>query len=211
MPRPLCIISDVHGSHLTLLALLLKVRAVYPDVELYLLGDLIDRGPRSKEVVEFAIKHKVPTCGGNHEDLCVDYHLNQLTGERSSYEHNIWYRNGGLDTRKSFGGKISTYVVDWMSKLPLHIIPPDYPDLLLSHTGHGLITPESQHTSFDAIWSRSFRFPKDGYYRVFGHSVQPEPIVTETYACIDTGCAYGGRLTALVWPTRELFSHPNID
>jgi len=207
MPRPLCIISDVHGTALSLFALIAKVRAKYPDAQPYLLGDLIDRGPRSKQVVDWAMKENVPTCLGNHEHLCVDHHFNQIKGNaRSSYDYGTWQRNGAIQTLESFGGKIPARVIKWMNNLPLYIIPPEYPELLLSHTGWGL-----DYTPFDAVWTRSFSFPDDGYFRVLGHTAMKQVVIRDKYACIDTGCAYGGKLSALVWPSKEVFTQDNID
>ena len=97
-------------------------------------------------------------------------------------------------------------VIAWMEALPLFIVPEDYPNLLLSHTGHGLST-----RAFGAVWDRDASFPLDGYYRVFGHTSTESPIITETYANIDTGCAYGGMLTALLWPSCEVVTQENVD
>ncbi len=49
-------------------------------------------------------------------------------------------------------------------------------------------------------------FPNDGKFRCFGHPVQKEPLITDTFACIDTGAAYDGyrKLTAMLWPSKEI-------
>ncbi len=206
MPPPLVIFSDCHGTYLTLQALLAKVYTKYPDARPYSLGDNIDRGPRSKEVVEWLMRENVPTCLGNHCHLAIDHYLNQLQHKRSSYDYGTWQRNGAIQTLESFGGKIPARVIRWMSKLPLYIIPADYPDLLLSHTGWGLSA-----NAFDAVWIRDFVFPDDGYFRAVGHTAMKQVILRDKYACVDTGCAYGGKLSALVWPTREIFTQDNID
>lgn len=216
-PRKLLLASDIHGYHLTLQALLAKARARLGDFDLYLLGDLIDRGPRSMELVRWAMQHNVPTCVGNHEDMAVDYHLNQLAGKPSSYGEAIWLMNGGTKCLQSATGRpfdldsrLPDDVIQWMAALPLSITPPGYPDLLLSHTGH---TKGRRVFMEDepAFWRRDTYFPEDGLYRVIGHTSNSVPIITDTYANIDTGCAYGGVLSGLVWPTREIITQANID
>lgn len=215
MSKPLTILTDIHGSWHTLQALLKKCPK---GRRIVLLGDLIDRGPYSKQVVEWAMRRRIPACLGNHEHLCVDYHLKQLAGKKSDYDEGIWLMNGGLGMLTKWTGKpftehshLPATVIAWMAALPLCIRFPEYPDLLLSHTGHGLITPDSQHTPFDAVWARSDSFPDDGLFRVFGHTPHSDPVITSRYANIDTGCAYGGKLTAFLWPERTVIDQQNID
>src|SRR5262249_14121341 len=57
------------------------------------------------------------------------------------------------------------------------------------------------------------RYPWAQDYRgkaavVYGHTPVPEPVWVNNTICIDTGCVYGGRLTALRYPERELVSVP---
>lgn len=175
MSEPIYVLaSDIHGCHLTLQALLVKVteHLAGEPYKVILLGDLIDRGPHSREVVDWTMRNRIQCCLGNHEHLAIDYCLNQLKGDKSEYDDGIWLMNGGIKclesfTKKSFSEKscLPRAVTAWMRQMPLHIIPHEYPDLLLSHTGHGLITKDSQHTPFDAVWARSTGFPKDGYTR----------------------------------------------
>lgn len=184
------IISDIHGCYRTLRRLLRKC----PDEPIVLAGDLIDRGPSSREVVEFAMRQGLPTVLGNHDDLMLEF-----VTTRSSDARFDWMINGGRETLRSWGGAIPEEVVSWFAGLPFYLT---FGRLLVSHTGHGL---EAQEDRFSALWSRDFRFPRDGWFRVFGHTQQLEPIVTDSYACIDTGAAYGGQLTALHWPSLRIF------
>ena len=57
------------------------------------------------------------------------------------------------------------------------------------------------------------RYPWAQDYRgkavvVYGHTPVPEPVWLNNTICIDTGCVFGGKLTALRWPERELVSVP---
>lgn len=193
------LISDIHGCYRTMLRLLRQVQQRYPDEgRVVLLGDLIDRGPHSKQVVEFARKNRksVSVVMGNHEHLA-------LTAIESN-NCDIWYNNGGDATVKSFGGKIPASVLLWMRSLPISI---NEGGLLLSHTGH--VPADCVETS---LWARGFLFPDDGLYRVFGHTPQREPLINERFACIDTGAAYRkfgyGVMTALVTPAMEVVTQP---
>lgn len=208
MGQPLIVLSDLHGAAKTMFALLAR----YPDHRPILLGDMVDRGPDSKSIVEWARSNKVLVTKGNHEDLLVDHYMG--TGR---YEPGLWrHFNGGNKTIKSWHGRVPKPMVTWMAQLPLYIILPEYPDLLLSHTGHGLGTTEaSSYTEImdtDALWGRSLDFPHDGYYRILGHSRVKTAVVTETYARIDTGAAYPGYgvLSAMLWPSREVVTQPYI-
>jgi serine/threonine protein phosphatase 1 len=189
------IISDPHGCYNTFRRLLRKC----PDEQLVLGGDLIDRGPNSKAMVEFAIENNIPTVRGNHEDLCLWHHSNRK--DLDPYDENLWLYNGGRMALASYpGGKMTPAHLEWMRKLPLHL---SFGELLVSHTGHGL-HPDEQ----TALWARDFYFPKDGRFRVFGHTPHKEPYFGTNYVCIDTGCAYHdrgyGKLTAFLWPQREI-------
>lgn len=73
-------------------------------------GDLIDRGPDSKSVVQFAMEQSIPTVMGNHEHLCLHYHrrvTSKLYGHRG-----IWLMNGGNVALDSFGGSVPNGVLD---------------------------------------------------------------------------------------------------
>lgn len=204
--KELVLISDIHGCHKTLLALLEKANP-NGDREVYFLGDMIDRGPNSRGVLEYAIANAVKCVMGNHEHmmLCA---FDKLP-DSPYINPSIWLMNGGVDALKSFEHAVPDSILNWVSNIPYYIIPKDYPELLLSHTGHGM-----NPNKFDGVWCRETSFPKDDYYRVFGHTQETKPIITEKWAMIDTGCAYVpyyGKLTAMIWPTKEIIQQNNID
>ncbi len=95
------IIGDIHGE-IRLLDRLLEQILTYDPTEIIFLGDYIDRGPHSKEVVERIIGLEVPTVClmGNHEWMM----LNAI--EDSGFGYNpmeLWYLNGAEATLHSFG------------------------------------------------------------------------------------------------------------
>lgn len=131
------VIGDIAGNFLTLKALLDQM----PKGEFISLGDMVDRGPRGKEVLDFIMNNKkAKALMGNHEHLFIDafdaekqiFHGSNKT--TPYYRGDIWFSNGGLTTMDSFQPKFSeawytkkiTEVVgqeyiDWLKQLPLYI------------------------------------------------------------------------------------------
>jgi hypothetical protein len=71
------IIGDIHGRADHLTDLIWKVRERYgDDVRFICVGDFIDRGPDSKEVIEIAVQEGIEGLLGNHEVWLVSYLLN---------------------------------------------------------------------------------------------------------------------------------------
>lgn len=186
------IISDIHGCYYTLLRLLAKC----PKDQVVFCGDLVDRGPHSRQVIEYAINNKIPTVMGNHEHMMLDY-----LDKNGNYADGTFQGNGGNVTLQSFGGYIPVSVRLWLRTLPFHL---EFGELLISHTGHG----KNPH-QLSALWCRETTFPSDGLFRVFGHTPQKDALIADTYSNIDTGAAYGhyglGKMTALQWPDMKVF------
>lgn len=93
-------ISDIHGCFLTLEKLLQTI-SYQPEDHLVILGDLIDRGPRSKEVLDLFLSiqakgHPLTILRGNHEVMLLDA-LKDVGKELR------FVRAGGADTLLSFG------------------------------------------------------------------------------------------------------------
>src|SRR3990167_9116336 len=123
------IVGDIAGRYDQLLALLKKM----PDDEVISIGDMIDRGPKSKEVIEWFMKNGKAILG-NHEHMMLDFYRNG-----GYYEHGIWQWNGGSTTLTSFDpaeryracAVVPEIVLSWVSKLPLYLEIDGY---LISHS-----------------------------------------------------------------------------
>jgi len=215
--KGLVLISDIHGCYRTLMALLKNCPS---GKEVVLLGDLIDRGPRSRQVIEHAIEGKLRCVCGNHEDMMLA-HYGAINS--SLYREDPWLWNGAKNTLNSYPkpdngirAVYKTHIV-WALDLPLsiEILMKGQPPLLVSHTGYG----DRYNDRFSALWDRhgidGNKFPDDSTYRVFGHTQNKEPRITDRFAMIDTGCAYKdrgmGKLTAFTWPEKEVIQQINID
>lgn len=96
-------VGDIHGCQETFKHLLLKEFNLQKSDTVVCLGDYVDRGPRSKEVVEFILElrafgYDIKTLRGNHEQLMLD-------SIGSPHEMKLWLLNGGEKTLTSFGVK----------------------------------------------------------------------------------------------------------
>lgn len=210
------VIGDVHGCYKTLLALMDKI----PDEHkkrVCFAGDLIDRGPRSCEVVQYVIDNGFDCVQGNHEQMMVDYTF--------KISDMMWVGNGGdicLDSyRHGDRDPNAPYLKPpldmelfnkhklWMSELPVFL---EYKDVLTPHGRHLVVSHSLCHNYYKALhgsdearvehartqipWNRNFHNIKDaGFFNVIGHTPDEEnPKIRTVYANIDTGafCGFGG-------------------
>lgn len=210
------ILGDIHGAANTMIRLLNRAPK---GLKVVFHGDLIDRGPNSRKVVEFAMENKILTCSGNHEDLALAYSKHKKRGYiarcASYYDHDVWLYNGGYDALGNWphidekgrrdGEFIPDEVLRWMAALPPYLYPSDQLDedgrkLLVSHTGYGLNADSDNWIS--ALWGRypddgpfawtpeTYKERDDGLYRVFGHTRVSKIVVGERFTNIDLGAAY---------------------
>ena len=115
------VIGDIAGQYDALMALLKKM----PDDQVVSVGDLIDRGTKSKEVVEWFMRHGKAVLG-NHEHLMLDHYRDTwYYGQRG-----MWHYNGGSKTEESFGGPVPENVLAWVETLPLYL---ELEGCLISH------------------------------------------------------------------------------
>ena len=104
MANRIVCIGDVHGRSDLLVLLHTRIKDAYGDIPVYLTGDLIDRGPDSKGVIEYSIQNNFKSVIGNHDAwLC-----RLITkGEFDSFAiHNVM---GGKKTIASYGSKLVKY------------------------------------------------------------------------------------------------------
>ena len=129
------VIGDVHGYYNTLESLLKSLELKRDDVVI-LLGDLIDRGPKSAHVVKYVRESEnTHTIRGNHEQMMIDGFDEKLFFKYLNIESRIWYHNGGIDTEASYirlyGGEKRASEeagkdVEWMQQLATEIVLEDW-------------------------------------------------------------------------------------
>lgn len=212
------VIGDVHGCFDTLKALLDKVDM---SKGVCFVGDLIDRGPRSKQVIQFVIDNKFDCVKGNHEDMACET------------DTNLWLYNGGVQTLNNYKIPVNKlhdipidsqlmYHLRWMKTLP--VIKEykflGFDSLLVSHSSAANYINQNKRKDMeeDLMWGRNLNpEPVKGVYNVFGHTIQKDgPKIDKHFACIDTGCFYTryektGFLTALEYPSLNIVQQKNID
>ncbi len=142
------IIGDVHG-HYDGLMLLLDTIAPGTDDQIYFLGDLIDRGMKSADVVEF-VRHNNYACVlGNHEQMALASFPNN---EVSSPALQAWLQSGGRATLASYTDPVLIMEhLEWFQTLPTYI---DLGDLWLVHAGVHPRIPIHEQTRDQFCWIR---------------------------------------------------------
>ncbi|MBD2101994.1 metallophosphoesterase family protein [Leptolyngbya sp. FACHB-261] len=203
-PRRL-VIGDVHGHYGGLLALLDLLQLQASD-QVYFLGDLIDRGPASAQVVELVMSRGYTCLLGNHEQMC----LNALYGRPLSNSWQAWLMSGGNDTLDSYGSNgIPRDHLDWLRNLPLYL---DLDDVWLVHAGLDPTREIEEQSIQEFCWIReAFHSCTAPYFHdkliITGHTitftlpgVQPGQIAQgQGWLDIDTGAYHprSGWMTAL--------------
>ncbi|MHB8506365.1 MAG: polynucleotide kinase-phosphatase, partial [Acidimicrobiales bacterium] len=228
---PFDIIGDVHGCYDELVELLGRLGyqidpdgtdAAHPDGRrAFFVGDLVDRGPATPAVLRLATGmvaagHAIAV-PGNHENKLA----RALKGANVTTGHGLAETLHQLETEPP---EFSTQVAEFIDGLVSHLVLDDG-QLVVAHAG---MREDMAGRSSGAV--RSFalygdttgetdeyglpvRYPWAQDYRgraavVYGHTPVPEAVWLNNTICIDTGCVFGGKLTALRWPERDLVSVP---
>lgn len=163
------VIGDVHGYYDTLVALLDAISPTSED-DVYFLGDLIDRGPKSAQVVDLVMRNQFNCLRGNHEEMLLDVVGN---GEVSIDLYQSWLYSGGHATVDSYNSKIPQEHIDWIKNLPLHI---DLGDYWLVHAGVDPKIPLEQQCADQFCWIRDdFHSADQAFFNnkliVTGHTI----------------------------------------
>jgi len=142
------VIGDVHGHYDTLMTLIDAIAPTGDDM-VYFLGDLIDRGPQSSQVVDFVKQSPFLCLLGNHEQMLIDI---LGGGEVHGPALQAWLYSGGHSTINSYGDDgVSKDHIAWMRTLPTYM---DLGDTWLVHAGVHPKIPIEQQTSDQFCWIR---------------------------------------------------------
>lgn len=112
------VIADIHGRADLLKIALAEIKMISSSGSVIFLGDYVDRGNESKQVIDILMAGPKPgwnwkTLRGNHEDMLLECH-NTSDGEK----YHWWRGHGGSDTMRSYGGDIPQHHIEWMDALP---------------------------------------------------------------------------------------------
>ena len=141
------VFGDIHGQFDGLMKLVNFIDCSADD-KLFFLGDLIDRGDRSADVVRWVMENGHSCLRGNHEQMCLDaYRSNE-----GSLVWKGWMMNGGSNTLDSYDeGRVPQEHIDWMQQLPLFM---DLGDAWLVHAGLNPNVPLELQGAPEFCWIR---------------------------------------------------------
>ncbi|MFD0145643.1 MULTISPECIES: polynucleotide kinase-phosphatase [unclassified Streptomyces] len=222
---PFDIIGDIHGCHSeleTLLGRLGYVDGHHPEGRTAVfVGDLVDRGPDSpgvlRRVMGMVAAGDALCVPGNHENKLGRW----LKGRKVQETHGLAETIEQLgreseEFRAEVGafidGLVSHYVLDEGRLVVCHAgLPEKYhgrtSGRVRSHALYGDTTGETDEFGLPV------RYPWAEDYRgraavVYGHTPVPNTSWVNNTICLDTGAVFGGKMTALRWPERELVDVP---
>ncbi|WP_326575938.1 polynucleotide kinase-phosphatase [Streptomyces sp. NBC_00481] len=222
---PFDIVGDIHGCASELESLLGKlgyVDGAHPEGRTAVfVGDLVDRGPDSpgvlRRVMSMVGSGSALCVPGNHENKYGRYlkgrnvqhthglaeTIEQMEGESEEFKKQV---------REFIDGLVSHYVLDGGRLVVCHAgLPEKYhgrtSGRVRSHALYGDTTGETDEFGLPV------RYPWAEDYRgraavVYGHTPVPTATWLNNTICLDTGAVFGGKLTALRWPERELVEVP---
>lgn len=236
---PFDIIGDVHGCFEELTALLNKLgyaecerdgKATWAHPEgrrAVFLGDLVDRGPGILEVLRLVmsmVEAGTALCvPGNHENKLA----RKLNGKNVTVSHGLAETLAQFDAlpdgeREAFAPKVREFIDGLVSHYWL-----DGGKLVVAHAGlraemqgrgsrevrefalYGETTGETDEFGLPVRydWAKEYRGPAIVAY---GHTPVPQVEWVNKTVCLDTGCVYGGSLTAMRYPELEFVSVPAL-
>lgn len=208
-------VGDVHGCLDRLVSLHEQIAEDIADrpidhVTLVHLGDYVDRGTDSAQVIDWLINgppvpaDTIVNLMGNHENMML-----AAVAMKDADAPGHWLSNGGADSLLSWGIPRSTPPTEWAVRIPAaHLL--FLRDLAISHrVGPYLFVhagvrpgvPLEQQSRHDMMWIRDpFLGSKAdfGAVVVHGHTPKRAPIVMANRIAIDTGAVLGGALTAVM-------------
>ena len=228
------IIGDVHGCYKTLVSLLKKLPK---NAKVCFVGDLIDRGSNSKDVIELVKANNYDCVLGNHELFFIES-IPKILNDEIDDETKEWlFKYGGKETLKSYllenselDKKLLLEHLEYLKSLPDYI---EYRDLTTKDNrylvvSHSNVADKWQYKdhpkdSFDyqqflktIHFGRFKNYDNKDIYNVFGHTPVEKIDIGNGYKTnIDTGCVYNngtnmkGNLTALEFPNLKSVKQNN--
>jgi serine/threonine protein phosphatase 1 len=203
--------GDIHGCFNKLCTLIDMVDINSKQDIVIFIGDYIDRGKESYEVVEYLISLKslyknIIFLKGNHESLLLDY----LEGRNVK----TFLENGGRQTLESYmirnfdgdDDPIPPNHMEFFSSLKLYH---ETEEFIFVHAGLKDNVALEDQVEADMLWIRKPFINSDfdfGRRVVFGHTPVKRPLVHANKIGIDTGAVFGNKLTCVELPDMNFYS-----
>lgn len=195
-------IGDIHGCYDQLLVLLAKIKS-HAGAQPYravFLGDYVDRGPKSREVVN-QVRGLVTGSGGfgkwtalrgNHEEI--------MATTLAGLDRHWWVSNGGGATIKSYEGYEADMERDakWLNSLPTCLETENH---FFVHAGCSPRYSLADQPDEVKLWIRNWEDEGHnfGKHVVYGHTPSSQPLLLNHSSGLDTGACYWGTLTCGVF------------
>lgn len=207
-------VGDIHGNHEKLVTLISNLPWNRERDLLVFLGDYIDRGKHSKEVVQYLLDLKkgggeIVFLMGNHDKMLLDYYYSG-----NDYDLKLWRSFGGWETIESYTDGVgiwgrpaflpSAHLSFFQGLLPYY----ETEDYIFVHAGLRDEVPLEEQKTEDLLWiRRSFTESKYSFDKtvVFGHTPMRTPYVGPGKIGIDTGAGHGNILTAVELPAVKFY------
>jgi len=205
-------IGDIHGCLEKLQTLMKNIGADPQNDTLIFIGDYIDRGNSSSEVVDYVIRlkreyKKVVCLLGNHEHMLIRY----LEG----VDEDMYLENGGIATLYSYGISRSEKPKKRKAKIPREhrkffealLLHYETENFIFVHAGLKPGLQLCEQTMHDLLWVRhEFIDAEDDFGKmvIFGHTPLSYPLIMPNKIGIDTGAVLGGKLTCVELPAVKI-------
>lgn len=214
------VMTDIHGCFQTFLKLLEKISLTKED-QLFILGDMVDRGPYSflviEKIVELIVEgYSVFPLRGNHEQLFLNF--NRENPRKLKVFAGRQYARHLLNTSGSLPEPIDLF----FSRLPYYY---ETDTAYLVHAGFNTRKKEPFQEWKDMIWMREFEYEKKKFKKkmvIHGHVPVPFDQISERVnsgkrninldnGCIRAGIAGYGKLVCFNFDTGEIITQKNKD
>ena len=202
------IVGDVHGCFDELMLLLQKAQYHPEKHRLIFVGDVVNKGKKSLEVLQWMRERDLESVLGNHEAKFIH-----------SVENNLPLEQPLLKLKEDMGSQLQNWI-DFIKSWPLYI---EEEDFLLVHAGlvpgehpsksevGNLINVRHWDDEKRSLCSGSKGRPWHDYYTdkklvIYGHWAKQGVLKRNNSIGLDSGCVYGRQLTGVFLPSRTLIS-----
>ncbi|EDM29019.1 putative bis(5'-nucleosyl)-tetraphosphatase, symmetrical [Lentisphaera araneosa HTCC2155] len=212
-------VGDIHGCYAEFKKLLKKVNYDADCDRLISVGDIVNKGPQSAAVLDYFIKNKIEVVKGNHEDWL----FRALSGESPMY------KEGEQIVQESAYSKEE--ILHWLKNLPCYIKGEDF---VAVHAGFSPYCKLKENNERDLFtvryvdketqelfakdngehklspWYEEFTYQKPGKREIIhGHWAKKKICEYGRVIGLDTGCVYGGHLSAYIFPSKRIVQVPS--